>query len=197
MTQPMKNKLFYLASQSPRRQELLSQLQINFDVVDVDVEESRKVSESALDYVKRIAILKAQAGLNTLTGDDLTVIGGDTSIVLDEDTIGKPLNEEDAVATLKKLSGKSHQVYSSVAVVTLEQTLVDVSITCVTFKELSDKEIMEYVASQEPFGKAGSYAIQGLGAKFVANINGSYSGVMGLPLFELNRLLEQIEDKKQ
>lgn len=194
MTQQQGEQTLYLASLSPRRKELLEQLNLEFSVLEVEIDETQLSSESPMDYVKRIAQEKASAGFTLVEGDNSIVIAGDTSVVFKGKAIGKPKDVSDAFATLKRLSGNKHRVYSAIAVKTQTQLLVDVSVTEVDFKELSTTEIADYIKTEEPMGKAGSYAIQGLGAAFIENINGSYSGVMGLPLFELNRLLKACKD---
>jgi septum formation protein len=141
--------------------------------------------------VRRIAIEKALDGFNKVAGKQIWVVGGDTAVVLDNKVFGKPRNAADAVRMLRLLSGKSHTVLSAVAVVYDGEVFSAVNQTEVVFRTLSEQEIQAYWASGEPDGKAGSYAIQGLGARFIEKINGSYSGVMGLPLFELDQLLSQ------
>ncbi len=181
----------YLSSTSPRRQELLQQLKLEFEVVNAPVEEVALPHESAESYVRRIAIEKALAGFNKVFGKKIWVIGGDTAVILDGKVFGKPRNEADALRMLSQLSGKTHSVLSGLAVVHDGQVFSAVNRTEVTFKNLSDSEIRAYWQSGEPQGKAGSYAIQGLGAVFIENIQGSYSGVMGLPLYELDQLLTE------
>jgi len=124
-----------------------------------------------------------------VAGKAIWVIGSDTVVLLDNKVFGKPRNEADAFAMLSKLSGAQHEVMTSIAVVYDGEVFSALTSTQVQFKSLSKDEIMAYIKSEEPFGKAGSYAIQGLGAKFIQSINGSYSAVMGLPLYELNQLL--------
>ncbi|MBD3755311.1 MAG: septum formation inhibitor Maf [Gammaproteobacteria bacterium] len=190
-TQPSDEKLLYLASTSPRRAELMQQLGLQFEIVNAPVEEVALPNETPFSYVRRIAIEKALDGFNKVAGKQIWVVGGDTAVVLDNKVFGKPRNAADAVRMLRLLSGKSHTVLSAVAVVYDGEVFSAVNQTEVVFRTLSEQEIQAYWASGEPDGKAGSYAIQGLGARFIEKINGSYSGVMGLPLFELDQLLSQ------
>jgi septum formation protein len=181
----------YLASGSPRRQELMHQLQLRFEVIEAPVEEVALPKESPASYVRRIAIEKALAGFNKVAGKQVWVVGGDTAVVLGDTVFGKPRNELDAKRMLERLSGTVHRVLSAVAVVYDGEVFSAVNETQVTFRALDEREIHAYWLSGEPEGKAGSYAIQGLGARFIERIEGSYSAVMGLPLFELDRLLAQ------
>ncbi|MBQ4854148.1 septum formation inhibitor Maf [Rhodanobacter sp. B2A1Ga4] len=182
--------MLYLASQSPRRRQLLEQLGVDFAVLDVDVPERRAPGESPRDYVSRVARDKARAGLAALahTGD-ARVLGADTEVVLDDEVFGKPRNAADAAAMLRRLSGRTHAVISAVWLVGALDEQCEVCVSQVRFATLDEPAIAAYVATGEPFGKAGGYAIQGRGAAMVAHRDGSYSGVMGLPLFETARLL--------
>lgn len=180
----------YLASASPRRKELLLQLGINFEVVNVEIDESVHNLEKPGDYVIRVAKQKALSAYKQLNLDSAIVIGGDTSVICDNKIIGKPLDIEHAKRILMMLSGQEHQVMSAVALVSNKTVTVKLNTTVVKFKNLSSDEIEQYIATGEPFGKAGAYAIQGLAASFVESIHGSYSGVMGLPLFELSQMLQ-------
>ncbi|MDG6779017.1 Maf family protein [Thiomicrorhabdus sp. zzn3] len=184
-------KLLYLASGSPRRQELMRQLNLNFEVIEAPVEEVALPNESPESYVRRIAIEKALAGFNKVAGKQIWVVGGDTAVVLGDKVFGKPRSEADAHAMLRRLSGATHRVLSGVAVVYDGEVFSRLNQTDVTFRALEDAEIHEYWLSGEPQGKAGSYAIQGLGARFIERIEGSYSGVMGLALYELDQLLRE------
>jgi septum formation protein len=183
--------MLYLASQSPRRRELLAQLGVTFEIIDVDVPEVRAVDESPRAYVKRVAREKARAGLAIVRPRDpeAVVLGSDTEVVRDDRVYGKPRNAEDAAAMLRALSGRTHAVISVVCCATARAENIAVSESSVTFAELDAATIESYVATGEPFGKAGAYAIQGRAAAFIAHLSGSYSGVMGLPLFETARLL--------
>lgn len=183
--------MLYLASQSPRRRELLAQLGVTFEIIDVDVPELRAADESARAYVERVACEKARAGLLAVMPRDPTavVLGADTEVVLDERVFGKPLDTADAALMLRALSGRTHAVISVVCRATASTKNIAACESSVTFAELDDRAIAAYVATGEPFGKAGAYAIQGRAAAFIAHLSGSYSGVMGLPLFETARLL--------
>ena len=182
--------MLHLASQSPRRRELLTQLGVDFRVVDVDVPELRAAGESPREYVNRVARDKARAGLAALAGAaDAVVLGADTEVVLDDEVFGKPRDAQDAAAMLRRLSGRTHAVVSAVWLVDAQGERNACSVSRVRFAELDDAAIEAYVATGEPFGKAGAYAIQGRGATLIEHLEGSYSGVMGLPLFETAQLL--------
>lgn len=180
----------YLASRSPRRAELLRQLGLRFQRLDVDVPEVVAEGESAEDFVRRVAEEKARAGLEARKRE-LPVLGADTAVVVDGDVLGKPADRDDAMAMLVRLSGRDHRVLSAVAVAGGDGCHAALSETSVCFRELSGAECAAYWATGEPADKAGAYAIQGLGALFVERIEGSYSGVVGLPLFETARLLKR------
>ena len=183
--------MLYLASQSPRRRQLLEMAGIQFDTVDVDVPEVRAHGEPAQDYVSRVAREKAGAGLLKLSGVAAAVVlGADTEVVLDDEVFGKPRDIEHAEQMLRRLSGRTHRVISAVWCIDRGREERALNITEVTFAELSDAQIATYVASGECMGKAGAYAIQGRAAAFVPHIAGSYSSVMGLPLFETLELLK-------
>ena len=182
--------MLHLASQSPRRRELLTQLGVAFRVVDVDVPERRAAQESPREYVGRVARDKARAGLAALAGDaDARVLGADTEVVLDDEVFGKPCDAADAAAMLSRLSGRTHEVISSVWLIGAHTERNACCVSRVRFPALDEAAIAAYVATGESFGKAGAYAIQGRGAALVEHLEGSYSGVMGLPLFETARLL--------
>ena len=184
--------MIYLASQSLRRQELLAQLAVEFDVIEVNVHEQQLAGELPWDYVNRVAKEKAGAGLLQLAGvPDAIVLGADTDVVLAGLVLGKPENAEQAFAMLKSLSGKSHEVITAVWLMSAGQEQHSVLSSTVQFADVDDNEIHEYIASGEPFGKAGGYAIQGRAAAFIASIQGSYSGIMGLPLHETYQLLKR------
>ncbi|MGO3448989.1 MAG: Maf family protein, partial [Kluyvera intermedia] len=178
----------YLASGSPRRQELLTQLGISFEKVVPGIEELRRPDESAQHYVARLAREKAQAGV-ALTRDDLPVLGADTIVILNGEVLEKPRDAAHAAVMLRMLSGKTHQVMTAVALADSQHTLDCLVVTEVTFRTLSDDDITDYVLSGEPLDKAGAYGIQGLGGCFVRKINGSYHAVVGLPLVETYELL--------
>ncbi len=187
----------YLASTSPRRCELLAQLGVVVEVVSQDVSEIRLATESPESYVQRLALEKASSGLNNLGGDSsCPVLGADTVVVVENEVLGKPADKADAMAMLQRLSGRSHRVLSAVAVVGRDDLGQDrqevrISESRVQFRAIAAKECEAYWDTGEPTDKAGSYAIQGLAAVFVERIEGSYSGVMGLPLFETGELLQQ------
>lgn len=188
--------MLYLASQSPRRRELLQQLGCVFDVLAVEVPESPMQAEPPADYVNRVAREKALAGLAMLDGNASVrarVMGSDTEVVLDGEVFGKPSDADAAAAMLRRLSGRTHVVLSAVWMVGGDRALGELSTSMVRFAALDEAAIATYVATGEPFGKAGGYAIQGRGAAFVADLQGSYSGVMGLPLYETSRLLRTFD----
>ncbi|MEI6146868.1 MAG: nucleoside triphosphate pyrophosphatase [Methylococcales bacterium] len=176
-----------LASASPRRQELLDQINVTYKVYPVDIDETPKTDESPLEYVQRIAAEKS-AACKARLNPELPILAADTSVVLGDIIMGKPKDQADALAMLMRLSGKTHLVYSAISVRGREHGQA-VSVTEVTFRHLQEQEILAYWQTGEPLGKAGSYAIQGLGAIFVESIKGSFSGVVGLPLFETVELL--------
>ncbi len=181
-----------LASQSPRRRELLQQLGLSFRVAVADIDESLKAGEQPSDYVTRMAIEKVSAIAAEL-GRPLPILGADTSVVVDEVVLGKPGDPQQAAAMLSRLSGRSHWVLSAVAVMPCSgETCCLLNITEVNFRELDRAEIDAYIDTGEPMDKAGAYGIQGLAASFISSIKGSYSGVMGLPLFETARLLKKV-----
>jgi len=185
----MSGPQFYLASASPRRKQLLEQLGLRFEVLTVDVDESPKAEESAPDYVLRVAALKAQAAIARLGMPSLPVLAADTTVVLDGAILGKPKGREDAIGMLSRLGGRQHQVLSAVAL--WNRGALD-TVLCesrVRFRRIDPEEAGAYWDSGEPRDKAGAYGIQGMGAMFVESLEGSYSGVMGLPLFETAALL--------
>ena len=183
--------MLHLASKSPRRAELLARLGLDFGVLDLDLPEHRQPSEPAEDYVRRVAREKAGAGLLlVMSTPGAVVLGADTEVILDDEVFGKPRDADDAAAMLRRLSGRTHHAVSAVSVVSAERELQAVSVTEVTFMELSAQDIAAYVAGGQPMGKAGAYAIQGEAERFVKHLSGSYSGVMGLPLFETSQLLK-------
>jgi len=184
--------MLYLASKSPRRHDLLSRLGLEFGVLDLDLPEHRQPEEPAEEYVRRVAREKAGAGLLQVMGNATAlVLGADTEVVLDDEVFGKPRDAGDAAAMLRRLSGRTHQVITAVSLISPSREMQTVSVSEVTFAELSDEQIGVYVASGEPDGKAGAYAIQGGAEVFTTRLNGSFSGVMGLPLYETAQLLRQ------
>ena len=181
-----------LASASPRRRELLQQIRIKAIVQAVDIDESQKPGEAVSDYVARLAMEKARRGFDTISNEKkLPVLGSDTVVEIDGEVLGKPENRQHAKEMLMRLSGKKHEVHTSVAIVTFDENRLITSSSRVVFKTLAEQEIENYLATGEADDKAGAYAIQGIAAQFVKNINGSFSGVMGLPLYETVELLKQ------
>ena len=180
-----------LASTSPRRRELLAQLGVTFDVLPVAVDEQPLAAEQAADHVCRLALAKARAGADQV-GADVCVLGADTVVVVDGEIFGKPEHAKAAAVMLRRLSGRTHEVLSAVARVYRGGHQVRLSESRVTFRTLSAAEIAAYCASGEPLDKAGAYAIQGRAAAFVRHLEGSYSGVVGLPLFETAELLASV-----
>jgi septum formation protein len=196
------SKQVYLASQSPRRRELLRQIGLAPIILPlrnapgrVDVDETPLPEEKALDYVQRLARVKGEAALKALSGRrlmPLPVITADTTVTLDGAILGKPMNAEEAATMLRRYSGRSHTVLTAVGVAWQGGIQVAVSESEVSFKPLSEAEIAAYIDTHEPFDKAGGYGIQGQAAVFVERISGSYSGVMGLPLYETAELLKGV-----
>ena len=193
----------YLASRSPRRQELLRQLGVDFILLHLrerpgrrrDVVEVPRRGEAPDDYVARIAAMKADAGWRRMRQRGLPphpVLGADTEVVLEGTIFGKPADADDAARMLARLSGRTHSVLTRVALRWHDERVVADSTTRVTFRRLSATEIARYVATGESQGKAGAYAVQGLAAALIRRIAGSYSGVMGLPLYETAAALAQL-----
>ncbi|EJN28658.1 MULTISPECIES: Maf family protein [Pseudomonas] len=183
-------KQLYLASGSPRRRELLTQIGVSFSVISADIDETPLPEECPLAYVERLARGKAEAGHGTVVSDaDFCVLGADTAVVLDGKILGKPVDEADACAMLMLLSGREHEVLTAIAVRNGERCESLVVRSLVRFRNIDRDEAAAYWASGEPRDKAGGYGIQGLGAVFVAGLNGSYSAVVGLPLCETCELL--------
>ncbi|ROR18741.1 septum formation protein [Vibrio crassostreae] len=205
----MQKKHLVLASGSPRRKELLSQLGYEFSVLVTDVEECKHAQETAEEYVKRLSLDKALAALSLLkdnpserqyvvpssdtvdNGSDIVVLGSDTVVVSQGQVLEKPCDFSDSKRMLTQLANERHQVMTAVSVVSEEKQRTEIIITDVWFKPLSEKEIEQYWQTGEPCDKAGSYGIQGLGGRFVTRIEGSYYAVVGLPLFETDQLLQE------
>ena len=181
--------MLYLASQSPRRRQLLEQIGVEFKVVDVNVPEQRAMAEAPREYVSRVAREKALAGYAVLNDPQAVVLGADTEVVLDDEVFGKPQDAADAAAMLRRLSARVHEVISIVWLVSRKGEWSETSLSRVRVPELDDAIIAAYIATGGPFGKAGAYAIQGHGAKLIEHLDGSHSGVMGLPVFETAKLL--------
>lgn len=185
--------MLYLASTSPRRRELLTQIGVPFDVLRVAVNEDPRPGEAALDYVQRLAADKAVAGLQLLRqrGLDGAVLGADTTGLLAGRILVKPADRNDAIRMLLEMSGRTHEVLTGVALASGDSLQVACSRTAVTFRSIDAAEAGAYWDTGEPADKAGAYGIQGYGAVFVEAIAGSYTGVVGLPLFETAQLLRQ------
>ena len=166
------------------------QLGLEPEIVPANIDESKRRSESGADYVQRVARDKVHAALARLEPGRVPVLAADTSVVLGEEVLGKPADEADGMRMLMKLSGQTHEVYTAVAVADEQREVIALSRSEVRFRVISPQEITGYWQSGEPKDKAGAYAIQGLGAIFIEEIRGSYSGVMGLPIFEAANLLE-------
>ncbi len=194
----------YLVSQSPRRRELLKQIGVTAEVLLLrsapgrpeDVDETPFPEEDPIQYAQRIAVAKAEAGWRRMTERGLPrrpMLGADTTVTLEGEIFGKPADRDDATAILRRLSGRRHRVITSVAMTYEERTELRTSVSEVEFRPLGDADIRRYVASGEPMDKAGAYGIQGRAAAFIANLSGSYTGVMGLPLFETAQLLDHFK----
>ena len=204
----MSNTYIYLASQSPRRQELLKQIGVRFEMLAPNPNEDNESIEVALphekarDYVERVTIAKSIAALVRWQNKQLPwapILCADTTVSLpntiDGEILGKPSDAAEAAHILRMLSGKTHEVLTAVAITLapVEQPICLVQVSEVQFANLSSAQIDTYIASGEPFGKAGAYGIQGLGSTFIPSIRGSYSGIMGLPLFETTQLLDRAQ----
>ena len=193
----MSQPCVYLASGSPRRRELLRQIGVPHQVLEVEVDEAPCPGEDPNAYVSRLAIAKAEAGRALLVRDlrgrdplQPLVLGADTAVILGDRIFGKPSNRDDALAMLRQLSARTHRVSTAVALSAVGATTLRISHSEVTFRALREDECAAYWDSGEPRDKAGAYAVQGLAAIFIAGLCGSYSGVMGLPLFETAELLD-------
>ncbi len=181
-----------LASASPRRLGLLQDLGFEVSCKPQNIDETPHQGEAPEALVKRLALEKARSALGSLDPrDQRMVLGSDTIVLCEEQILGKPVDKEAACAMLRLLSGRQHHVITAVALLDHQREAVDLSKTAVNFKELSDEEIERYWETGEPADKAGAYAIQGLGGMFISGISGSYSGVVGLPVYETVRLLAQ------
>lgn len=187
------NPLIFLASASPRRSSLLTQIGVPHEIRPVDIDETRKAEESPAEYVYRLARTKAETLWNRLPkAGRLPVLGADTTVALGADVLGKPASREEELAMLRRLSGATHQVYTGVALCSERGIELRLSVSDVTFRRLTDLEILAYWDSGEPADKAGGYAVQGRAAVFIERINGSYSGIVGLPIFETAELLQAV-----
>ncbi|MGZ0018198.1 Maf family protein [Nitrosomonas sp. wSCUT-2] len=193
----------YLASRSPRRRELLRQIGVKFNLLmmretvgrAIDIDEQPLDNEAPKDYIYRITRTKASEGWNKVLQRRLPifpVLAADTVVTIDGCIMGKPRDKDDAVIMLKTLSGRSHQVMTAIGVVVNDVLQIRLSTSTVRFRELSEKEIRNFVTNHHVLDKAGAYAIQGMAAAFIVEISGSYSGIMGLPLYETAQLLEEV-----
>jgi len=199
MQQP--SNIIYLASKSPRRRELLKQIGVQYELLlmrelapRVDVDESPLYGESPHAYVERVAKAKAHTALKVLRERKLTprpILTADTTVTFDGEILGKPIDRDDAVRTLKRLAGQTHQVLTAVMLTTGDGDYHALTTSFVTFSPLSEDQIRQYVDTGEPMDKAGAYGVQGRAARFISKLSGSYSGVVGLPLFETTGLLRQ------
>ena len=198
----------YLASTSPRRRELLDQLGVRYRTLKIDVDETLRVHEAPEDYVLRVALAKARAGwqmlesrgssatvssvaLSPAAGQSCPVLGADTSVVIENEVLGKPRDREHGLEMLERLSGRSHQVLTAIALIDGAREMTRLSVSTVTFRATVVAERAAYWNTGEPLGKAGGYAIQGRAAMFVTHMEGSFSGVMGLPLYETAEVLNE------
>jgi len=189
--------MIYLASASPRRQELLRQLGLEFEVIASNLEEVPLPGERPPDYVARVARDKARHVARQLQEQGETlhpVLGADTEVVLDSEILGKPRDREHGIGMLRKLSGRTHEVLSGVCVLYDGREHAALNVSRVTFRPLTEAELAAYWDTGEPADKAGAYAIQGRAAAFIERLEGSYSGVMGLPLYELTGILREIRE---
>ncbi|HEV2182391.1 MAG TPA: Maf family protein [Candidatus Acidoferrales bacterium] len=190
-----------LASTSPRRSEILRNAGFDFEVVPVHADESLRPGEAATDYVRRLAEEKARIVARQLAkdaaGDSTFIIAADTVVVIDNEILGKPSSAANARDMLHRLSGKTHEVYTGLSVLRGNASRTVVEMTRVTFVTLSKQEIEDYIATGEPFDKAGAYAIQGQGGNFISRIEGCYLNVMGLPLARLYAILRELQEDLQ
>lgn len=182
--------MIVLASKSPRRRELLTQIGVNFICKTSNIDETPKQGEKAVELVERLAISKARVVYDELV-ENTCVMGSDTIVTIDQHILGKPVNQQDCMRMLGLLSGKTHQVITAVAIIKDAIVKTAVVESDVTFTELSTEQMIQYWQTGEPKDKAGAYAIQGLAAQYISHLRGSYSAVMGLPLFETAQLLKQ------
>ena len=188
-----------LASASPRRRELLTMAGIEFRVEAADIDEAVQPGESAATYVQRLAVEKAQAVWGRYkssddSGDPITVLGADTTVVCDGELLGKPVDQADARRMLELLSGRTHQVLTGVAAITRKATVSEVEITQVFFDLIGEQELVRYLASGEPMDKAGAYGIQGYAARWIPRIEGCYFNVVGLPLARTMAVMARAQD---
>jgi len=194
--------LIYLASHSPRRRELLLQIGVHHTVVGITIDETPLPGEAPSEYVIRMALEKARAGRQaTNQKTPMPVLGADTAVVVNQQILGKPRDQNDAITMLELLSDTTHKVLTGVALIDQREE-TRLSVSKVSFRSIQPQEATAYWDSHEPLDKAGGYAIQGMGALFISRLEGSFSGVMGLPLFETGELLQRagitpLEDKQR
>jgi septum formation protein len=186
--------MIILASASPRRKELLAQAGYQFEVVPANIPEERRAKEAPVDFVTRLAREKAQAVFDQLriacSEGALIVLGADTIVVTAEEILGKPVDSSDAARMLRLLSGRTHQVITGVCLISKEGTQVAAETTLVSMRDISEKEIVDYIATGEPMDKAGAYAIQGHAARWIPRIEGCYFNVVGLPLARVASMID-------
>jgi septum formation protein len=200
----MKQTMIYLASQSPRRAQLLEQLGLRFETLLPDPQEDAEALEAVVGaepparYVQRVTALKLDAAVQRrrrLGLPEAPILCADTTVALGPEILGKPADARQATAMLRQLSGRTHRVLTAVAVQSGARRVQALSVSRVSFEAMSAAQIRDYVACGEPFGKAGAYAVQGRAAMYIRHISGSYSGIMGLPLRETARLLQDVRHK--
>ena len=196
----MKN-FVYLASQSPRRAQLLTQMGVSHELLladeteDAEALEVQLPNESPVLYVRRVTALKLEAAVKRMKRRQLPnapVLCADTTVALGREILGKPKNQADALRILRSLSGQTHRVLTAVAAAKGHQRVSEMSVSRVTFAPMSTAELKAYVATGEPMGKAGAYGVQGRAALYISDIKGSYSGIMGLPIFETAQILQRL-----
>lgn len=195
------SNIIYLASKSPRRRELLKQIGVQYELLMMrevapraDIDESPLLDETPHAYIERVVQLKADTALRVMRERKLTlrpILTADTTVTFDGKILGKPANRDEAFTMLRRLSGQTHQVLTGVMVTTNDNRYTVTTTSFVTFANINDADIKRYIDSGEPMDKAGAYGVQGTAAKFIAKLSGSYSGVVGLPLFETAGLLKQ------
>jgi len=194
----MTDPVLILASASPRRKELLQSLGITTHVCSADIDESQLKGELPENYVERLALEKAKTVMSLLSQDaqvemgNLPILAADTIVTLNQQLFGKPKSQDDAIAIWQTLSGKTHEVMTAIALLKESQQYTALSTSKVSFKELNQQEMEMYWQTGEPVDKAGAYAVQGFASAWVKSISGSYSGIVGLPLYELNGLLKKV-----
>lgn len=194
MQESKPHNMIYLASRSPRRAELLQQIGVEFIVLPSDIDETPLLDEQSSAYVLRLAAQKAKTCYEHLISQSATnypVLAADTSVSIDGKILGKPHDDDESFQMLSLMSGRCHEVHTGIALATGEGVQVAISTTIVEMAKLNDETILAYIATGEPRDKAGAYGIQGLAGALIKRIEGSYSGVMGLPIFETTQLLAQ------